>query len=226
LPATVPSAEVLERLGDVPFLRGLPPAVLERIRREGTVRRSRKGELLFRPGEPAKGLLVVLRGSVQVYQISAGGRAHTLVVEQPGSSVAELPLFDGGPYPAFAEAAEDSILFTLARERFEALARDHPELAQQVIRTLAQRLRRLVGMVESLALKEVRQRVAGLLLGLAEEQGPLFTLPASNEQIAAQLGTVREVVSRALHALAHDGLIALHGRTVRVMDARALRERA
>jgi CRP-like cAMP-binding protein len=75
-------------------------------------------------------------------------------------------------------------------------------------------------------LKEVRQRVAGLLLELADQHGLEFALPASNEQIAAQLGTAREVVSRALHGFAHDGLIALDGRQIRILDRNGLRTRA
>ncbi|MBI3910872.1 MAG: Crp/Fnr family transcriptional regulator [Armatimonadetes bacterium] len=223
---TVPTNEVLARLGEVPFLRGLPGHVLDTIRRGGTVRRYPRGELLFQRGEAAKGLFVVLRGSVRVYQIADTGREHILTVERPGNSVAELPLFDEGPYPASAEAAEDSVLFTLGRERFAALLREYPEVAHRVIAALAQRLRRLVQTVEELALKEVRQRVAAMLLRLAEQHGPEFTLPTSNEQLAAQLGTVREVVSRAINGFAHDGLIELEGRQVRILDLKELRERA
>lgn len=225
MPEIIPAAEVRARLGDVPFLRGLSGEVLDVIRREGTVRACGRGEPLFQRGEPAKGLFVVLRGRVRVYQLGDTGREQVLTVEGPGNSVAELPLFDGEPYPAFAEAAEESVLFTLGRERFGALLRGHPELAQQVIQALAQRLRRLVQTVESLALKEVRQRVAALLLRFAQEQGQTFTLPASNEQIAGQLGTVREVVSRTLHGFAHDGLIEMDGRSITVLDLKGLRER-
>jgi CRP/FNR family transcriptional regulator len=95
-----------------------------------------------------------------------------------------------------------------------------------VIRALARRLRSLVKMVEELALKEVRQRVAAVFLRLAEQHGTEFTLPASNEQIAAQLGTVREVVSRAMHGFAQEGLLDIDGRTVRIRDLPALRRRA
>jgi CRP-like cAMP-binding protein len=226
VPDTIPPAEVITRLSEVPFLHGLPPEVLESVRRAGTVRRYERGEALFHRGAEAKGLFVVLRGTVRVYQIGDTGREHILTMEQPGSSVAELPLFDGGPYPANAEAAEESVLFTLGREHFADLLESQPKIAQQVIRTLSQRLRRLVQTVEGLALKEVRQRVAAVLLRLAQEHGPEFTLPATNEQLAAQLGTVREVVSRALHGFAHDGLVELDGRDVRVLDLQGLRERA
>jgi CRP/FNR family transcriptional regulator len=225
VPENISPAEVLGRLGEVPFLLGLSGEVLDALRREGTVRAYGRGEQLFQRGEPAKSLFVVLRGSVRVYQLGDTGREQVLTVEGPGNSVAELPLFDGEPYPAFAEAVEKSYLFTLAKERFGELLRRHPELAQQVIRALAQRLRRLVQTVESLALKEVRQRVAALLVRFAQEQGPSFTLPASIEQIAGQLGTVREVVSRALHGFAHDRLIAMDGRQITVLDQDGLRER-
>jgi CRP/FNR family transcriptional regulator len=216
----------LARLREVPFLSELPDPVLDALRRAGTVRRYTRGEQIFQRGQTPLGLLVVLRGSVRVYQLGDTGREQVLTVERAGNSVAELPLFDGEPYPAYAEAVEESALFTLGREHFAALLRAHPELAEQVIRALAQRLRRLVRMVEDLGLKEVRQRVAAMLVRLAGEQGAEFSLPASNEQIAAQLGTVREVVSRALHGFAHDGLIELDGRRVRILDLEALRERS
>lgn len=226
MPDTVPASEVIARLREVPFLSHLSDADLEEIRREGIVRALSRDEALFARGEPARGLLVVLRGSVRVYQIGDTGREHVLTVEGPGSSVAELPLFDGGAYPAHAAAAQDAVLFVLPKERFQALVRRRPDLAGGVIRTLAGRLRKLVEMVEAFALKEVRQRVAGLLLMLAEQHGPEFTLPANNEQIAARLGTVREVVSRALHGFAQDGLIQLNGRSVRILDPEGLRDRS
>jgi CRP/FNR family transcriptional regulator, cyclic AMP receptor protein len=226
LPEPVDATEVTARLREVPFLRDLPGEVIDAIRRSGTLRRYARGESLFMQGEASVGLFVVVRGSVRVYQIGNSGREHVLTVERAGSSVAELPLFDEGPYPAHAEAAEDSLLLTLGRERFDELRGEHPEIARHVIRALAQRLRRLVQTVEGLALKEVRQRVAGLLLELADQHGLEFALPASNEQIAAQLGTAREVVSRALHGFAHDGLIALDGRQIRILDRNGLRTRA
>ena len=95
-----------------------------------------------------------------------------------------------------------------------------------MIQTLAGRLRKLVQMVESFALKDVRQRLAGLLLLLAEQHGTEFTLPASNEQIAAQLGTVREVISRAMRSFVHEGLLELHGRTVKALAPKGLADRA
>jgi CRP/FNR family transcriptional regulator len=223
---TIPSGEVIARLREVPFLQALSDPVLDAIRREGTVSRYGKGEQIFQRGQAPLGLLIVVQGSVRVYQIGDTGREQVLTVEQPGNSVAELPLFDGEPYPAFAEAAEPTALFRLGRDHFGRLLIAHPELAEQVIRALAMRLRRLVRMVEDLGLREVRQRVAALLVRLAEEHGPEFALPASNEQIAAQLGTVREVVSRALHGFAHDRLIELEGRQVQILDLPGLRDRA
>jgi CRP-like cAMP-binding protein len=216
----------MARLREVPFLRELTDPVLDAIRREGTVSQYAKGEQIFQRGHAPSGLLVVVRGSVRIYQIGDTGREQVLTVEGPGSSVAELPLFDGEPYPAFGEAAEATALFRLGREHFSRLLREHPELAEQVIRALAIRLRRLVRMVEDLGLREVRQRVAALLVQLAGEHGSEFALPASNEQIAAQLGTVREVISRALHGFAHDDLIELEGRQVRIRDLPGLRARS
>jgi CRP-like cAMP-binding protein len=218
--------EVAARLREVPFLKELSGEVIDTLRRRGTLRRLARGEPLFMRGEAAKGLLVVIRGSVRIYQIGDTGREHVLRVDGPGSSVAELPLFDGGPYPAYGEANEESVIFTLGADHFKVLLRERPELAEQVIRALGQRLRRLVQTVEGLALKEVRQRVAAVLLQLAVQHGPQFTLPFSNEQLAAQLGTAREVVSRTMHGFSHDGLIELDGRDVKILDQKGLQARA
>src|SRR5690349_3240810 len=110
---TVPVAEVLECLRRVPFLQELPGETLDEVRRGGTVRGYARGDALFARGDPAEALFVVIRGSVRVFQIGDTGREQVLATEGPGNSVAELPLFDGAPYPAYAEAAEESAVFRL-----------------------------------------------------------------------------------------------------------------
>lgn len=139
----VPAEEVVARLRDVPFLAGLSDELLDSVRRQGIVRRYSLGEGVCAQGEPARALFIVIRGSVRVFRTGADGE-KSVVVEGPGAPVADLPLFDGGDYPAHAEATEDSVLFTLNRDRFDALVRAYPDVARRVIQTLAARLRALV----------------------------------------------------------------------------------
>ncbi|MFI5176452.1 MAG: Crp/Fnr family transcriptional regulator, partial [Terriglobia bacterium] len=148
----------------------------------------------------------------------------------PGTPVAELPLFDGGRYPATAQCVEDSELLFIARRDFESLVRQHPELALAVIRSLGQRLRKMVTLVEELSLKEVSQRIARRLVTLAEARGRKtpagleIELPFSQQEFAAQMGTVRELVSRTLGRFQSEELIAVDGRHITIRSFEALEE--
>src|ERR1035438_4605168 len=109
------------------------------------------GELIFSEGDACSGLYVVQSGSVRIFKSSAGGREQVLSIDGPGSSIAELPVFDGGNYPASAQAVCDSTLLFFSRQDFQALCVQHPEVALKVLRVVGARLRRLVGIIEELS---------------------------------------------------------------------------
>lgn len=186
------------------------------------------GELIFAESEPCGGLYVVERGNIRIFKSSSGGREQVLSIDGPGSSVAELPVFDGGDYPASAVAVDDATLLFVRKEDFQALCMAHPEVALKVLRVVGARLRRLVGIIEELSFTTVRHRLAALLLRLAKVEGkPVaggveFLLPANNQELASQIGTVRELVSRNLSRLQAEGLLKLEGRSVVLADVRAL----
>lgn len=211
-----------EALRRVLFLKSLPEDTLREIAQAGEERRLDKGEMLFAENQRCLGLLVVLCGAVKIYKLDNRGRELTLGRETPGGSVLELPLFDGGNYPAGAEAAEaGTVVFVVPRERFFAIMDAHPEIAAQAVRTLAVRMRRLMQMLEAQTLHSVRARLAAYLLTAAAGRSA-FPLPETNEAIAGHLGTVREVVSRTLRSLKESGAVGLQGRLVCVRDSDAL----
>lgn len=211
-----------EALRRVLFLKSLPEDTLREIAGSGEERRLDKGEMLFAENQRCIGLLVVLCGAVKIYKLDSRGRELTLGRETPGGSVLELPLFDGGNYPAGAEAVEaDTIVFVVPRERFLAIMAAHPAIAAQAVRTLAVRIRRLMQMLEAQTLHSVRARLAAYLL-TASAGRTAFPLAETNEAIAGHLGTVREVVSRTLRSLKETGVIGLEGRLVCVRDHDAL----
>lgn len=200
---------------------------LDAVARRTVVRALPKGRQLFRRGDPCQGLYVVVEGEVRVYRSNQDGREQTLHLQGPGQSIAEVPLFDGGPYPASARADQDSRVLYLPLDDFQWLYRNQPEIADSVIRELGRRLRRMVRLVEKISLRDVPSRVAMTLLEYAERQpsrGPIaeFDLPRTQEELAAELATTRESVARALSSLRKSGAISQKGSRVRVLDLRRL----
>lgn len=211
-------AQVLARC---PLFAELPEADLEALAGVAHRRKLRAGEQLFMAGERAKGLAVVVTGRVKVYVISpASGREVVLAMEHPYNAVAELVSLDGGDYPASAEAADDGEVLWLEQQGFQRLLRARPEVALHLMGMLGRRLRRLVALVEQISFQEVIHRLAAYLLAVAEDGVP-FVLD-TNAAIAAQLGTVPELVSRNLSRLHAGGAITMRGRTVTAVDEKQL----
>ncbi|HUK86787.1 MAG TPA: Crp/Fnr family transcriptional regulator [Terriglobales bacterium] len=216
-------------LEKVPIFTGLAPEEVAFLAARAVPRKFQAGETIFSEGEPCTGLWVVESGAIRIFKSSAGGREQVLGVERTGGSVAELPVFDGGAYPASTMAVEDSTMLFVSKKDFQALCLEHPEVALKVLRVVGARLRRLVGIIEELSFTTVRHRLAAQLVRLAEHQGKKtpqgleFTLP-NNQELAAQIGTVRELVSRNLSRFQAEGAIKMDGKTVVVTDLKALQD--
>jgi len=185
------------------------------------------GQLIFSEGDVCEGLFVVQSGELRIFKTSSTGREQVLTVEGPGASVAELPVFDGGDYPASAAAVMPTTVLLIRKTDFQALCLQHPEVTLKVLKVVGSRLRRLVGIIEELSFTTVRHRMAAQLLRLAQTKGQQtnrgveFTL-TTNQELAAQIGTVRELVSRNLSRLQAVRIIRLEGKTVIVPDLKAL----
>ena len=224
--------ELVPVLRRINIFEDLDEAALARVAERFVVRSHPEGTLLFSAGQEARGLYVLLEGRVRIFRTSPEGREQIIHMEVPGRAVAELPLFDGGPYPASAMTTEPSRLAFLPRADFEYLYRTHPDIAQAIIRGLGRRLRHLVQVTQTLAFRDVAARLAMLLARYAEQsgspQGPAeFALERTQEEIAMEIGTARESVSRAFKQLRAKGLVELlEGNRVRISDVEALRESA
>jgi CRP/FNR family transcriptional regulator len=188
------------------------------------------GHLLFMTGEPCRGLYIVDSGRVRIFRTSPEGREQVLHIEGPGRPVAELPLFDGGSYPASAMTEVESRLVFLPRPEFEALYRANPDVAEAVIRELGKRLRHLVHVTDTLAFRDVAARLASFLAEYAVQHGEVtaagteIVLDRTREELSQELGTARESVSRALKQLTEKGLIQpLARRRMRIPDVARLR---
>lgn len=216
-----------ERLRAIPFFAAFPESALQVMADRGVERRFEGAETLFRAGDTASGLMVVLEGRVRVVR-QAGGRAQVVHVEAAGGTLGEVPLFAGGGYPATAIAMEPTVCAVIARESLAAAIRSSPDAAFVLLERLARRVRELVGRVDRLSLRSVSARLAEYLLSRTSARGrAAITLGMTQQQLAEELGTVREVIVRELHALRSQGVIrAIGSGRYEVLDLAVLEARA
>lgn len=179
--------------------------------------------MLFWEGEPCAGIFLLTEGAVKIFKTSPGGREMMLSLEHAPTTVAELPLFDGGPYPASVRAVEPALSLFINKSEFQQVCREYPDVALKVLAVVGRRLRHLVAVVEAMTFGSVTQRLARMLLDVARQAGGnAFDLPVTHQEIASRLGTVREVVSRNLARFKAEGLIRIQGRQVEILDPAGL----
>jgi len=215
-------------LAKAPLLADLSPRELQQLAARTVRKLFAAGELLFSEGEPCNGLHIIARGQIRIFKTSVNGREQVLALNGPGDTVAELPVFDGGPYPASASATEDAEIAFISRRDFHAYCLEHPEVALKVLAQVGSRLRRLVGIIEELSFTTIRQRLIAALVKLAQSEGRQtdrgieFQLPSTHQELASQLGTVRELISRNLMRLQAEGLLDVDARRIVVRDMKGL----
>lgn len=212
--------QLLARAG--PFATLAMPA-LDALAARATERAFTPNEMLFHAGAPARGLFVVTEGRVRVLRAMAG-RQHVVHVEGVGGTLGEVPLFAGGGFPATAIAAEPTRCVIIGRDAIGAAIASDPAVAWVLLERLALRVRELVDRLDRFAGQSVTSRLATLILERDGGRGRPLTLGGSQLEVAEELGTVREVIVRALRTLRAGGTVRSAGRgRFIVADAEALR---
>ena len=225
---TSPRIDLVSVLEKTPLFSSLSQPELQQLAARTVRKLFSSGELLFSEGEPCNGLHIIVRGRVRIFKTSMSGREQVLAVNEPGESIAELPVFDGGPFPASSIAIEDTEMAFISRRDFNAYCIEHPQVALKVLSVVGARLRRLVGIIEELSFTTIRQRLIASLLKLAQSEGKPtargieFDLPATHQELANQLGTVRELISRNLMRLQAEGILEVDARHIVVKNIKAL----
>jgi CRP/FNR family transcriptional regulator len=208
----------LEELRTIPLLASLDTPTLNDTARRLRRQLFRPGQQILLEGEEAPGLFFVLRGRVRLSRTAPDGREQVLAMIGPGEQFNAVPLFDGEPNPASARAMSPVTCLLLPREDLLALIRRYPDLALATLSAMAGQLRELVGLVEDLAFRSVRARLARQLL--AEAAGGAAEL--THQELAERTATVREIAGRALRRLAEEGLVRLERGRVIVLDQEGL----
>jgi CRP/FNR family transcriptional regulator len=185
---------------------------------------------LYAEGDPYRGMFVVLEGLVVVHRSSEDGRMLILDVCRPGDSFAEVPLFEEGDagHPASARATRASELLFLPKRRFVPFLKQHPEVAWEMLRGFAAKMKEMSLRLEGVTLREVTSRVARYLLreveagSAAGEAQPMLTLPLTKGSVASYLGTAHETLSRTFARLIREKIVAVQGRKVTILDREKL----
>ena len=217
-------ADIADEISKSSLFNGLPAEQVEELARICVDLKYEKGRELFSEGSEAKGFYLVISGKFKIYKLSMEGKEQILHIFGGGEVIGEVPVFAGGSYPANAEAIEPSRALFFPKRSFVELIGREPAIALNLLGILAQRLRRFTHLIEDLSLKEVPGRLAAYLIYLGERSGSSQTheLDITKTQLASLLGTIPETLSRILAKMAQQGIISVEGRTIRVLDRKAL----
>jgi CRP/FNR family transcriptional regulator, dissimilatory nitrate respiration regulator len=215
-----------DRLRRVPLFAELEDEDLDRLAGLSRTFPLRRKDMLFGDGDPYRGMYVILSGLAVVYKLSGDGRMLILHVCRPGDSIAEDPMFEEpeARYPAHARVTRDSEVMFLPRETILPFLKQHPEVAWELLKGFAARLRELSQQLEGVTLREVTVRLARYLVdelekaGLKSESRPVLILPLAKGSLASYLGTVHETLSRSFARLIREKIVTVDGPKVTVLD--------
>jgi CRP-like cAMP-binding protein len=218
------ASELREFLANIQLWKGLPEDQLNDLAKIAISQHYPKGQVIFEDGDEGKGFFVVKSGRIKVYKISADGKEQILHFFGSGEHFAEVPAFDGKCFPASAAAIETSEVLFFPRTSFLALLQQHPSLAINILAIFARHLRRFAQIIEDLSFKEVPGRLAAYLLYLSNRNnaGDEVELDMTKTQLAAFLATIPETLSRVFAKLSQDGLIAIDGSKIKLLNRQRL----
>lgn len=209
-----------------PLFAGTTDADLDELLAVCRSRQHERGEVLFSEGEEALGFYIVASGKVKIYKLSPEGKERILHIVHQGGTFAEAAIFGSGRYPAYAEPLEKSVLIFFPKREFLTLLHERSQIAVNMIGGLSRFLRQFATQIEELTFKDVPARLARYLLELAGERANQVELPISKSQLASNLGTVSETLSRTLRKLSDDELIEVRGRIIAILDRERLEDLA
>jgi CRP/FNR family transcriptional regulator len=219
-------------LAGVPLFAGLDEQTAGLLATALTTRTVVRGHVVFKEGDTGDRLFIVMDGKVKISRAATDGRENLLAVLGPGEMFGELSLFDPGARTATATAITDSTLTSLDHDDLRPMLLAHPAIAVQLLRALAQRLRRTNEAMADLVFSDVPGRVAKALLELSEKfgddepDGVRVQHDLTQEELAQLVGASRETVNKALSEFANRGWLRLEGRSVLLLDRERLARRA
>ncbi|MEW6518893.1 MAG: Crp/Fnr family transcriptional regulator [Thermodesulfobacteriota bacterium] len=215
---------ITEHIAAIPLFQGLTAQHYDELAMIVVDQEFPRGGQIFAEGDAGHGFYVIIDGRVKIFKLSFDGKEQILHILGPGEPFAEVAVFTGSTYPANAIALEKSRLFFFPRRAFAELIAREPALAMNMLATLSLRLKQFAHMIEALSLKEVPGRLAAYILVDSRQNGKeqAVRLAVSKTQLASLLGTIPETLSRILAKMNRQGLIAIDGSTITIVDREGL----
>lgn len=219
-------AHFIEHLRASPFFRSVGDEGLRFLGSRAKQAQHQAGANIFWEGEPSHGLYWLQSGTLKAVKYSSSGREQILHLIESGETFNEVGAFTTLPNPASVVALTRCQVWNIPGDAIRQLLQQDPGFAQLIIDELSQRLRRSVDLIEDLSLRPVVSRLSRLILDEAE--GDLLSRPAwsTQHELAARLGTVADVIQRALRKLEYDELIRVEGRDILIVDREGLEKQA
>ncbi len=197
------------------YFDDLPEIMLKEIAEHTRLAEFQRGDVLFWEGDDCEGLFILEQGSAKIFRLSPQGRQDIVRILQEGDPFAEVPAFDEGTSPVNVEALETCRVWVIDKNKLHELVMKHPTFAQKALVNFGKMLRGMVRMVSEMAFYQVTHRLARLISEISmDKSAPHWT----QEQLAARLGTVREVVARSLKELERSGAIKVEDRRIQIVD--------
>ncbi|MBA4181397.1 MAG: hypothetical protein C0506_12470 [Anaerolinea sp.] len=219
----------VDEIRAIPHLKGIAPEEVDRLLRRIEVRSYATRELIIGEGEPCRGFFVLRKGRARIFRSGADGREQILRLLGPGDTFGEVPVFDGGPNPANVEAMDPCEALFISTPVFLEVIGRNPGVALAMLHHFARRLRSFTELVEQISLQTVQNRIARYLYfaareeGMVTKEGVIVPRSITQQDLAALVGSVREVVSRTLKVMEDDGLVEVRRKEFLVPDLDALR---
>ncbi|MGD2206556.1 MAG: Crp/Fnr family transcriptional regulator [Anaerolineae bacterium] len=220
------TSDVSHVLSAIPYFDGLEPGTLQAIARSAIGRNYQADQVVFLEGEPCAGLYVVQEGWLKSVKMSPAGREQVVRFVGPGETFNEVGVLADAPNQVTVIALEPSTVWLIRRDALVRLLEADRRLARAVTQNLAHRVLHLMSLIEDLSLRTVESRLARLLLEQAGEGVARRHRWATQAEMAARVGTVPDVLNRALRKLADEGLIGVERHQIQVLDHEALEARA
>jgi CRP/FNR family transcriptional regulator len=208
----------------VSYFSSLNDAALNLVAQSAIRRVYDAEQVILIEGEPCTGLYVVESGWLKAVKIGLDGREQVLQALKAGDVFNGISVFTDVPNQATVTALETSIVWIVQREALLMLMDEHPALARHVVKDLAGRVMHLIRMVEDLSLRSVEARLARLLLEQSDGESVQRRRWATQAEMASRLGTVPDVLNRALRKLAEEGIIHVERHQIQILDKERLKE--